>query len=159
MKTKSGKHNKKHSHKNKDKHKSSKTIRKEVQEQKQKYRPKTSHQSEPLEEKLKQSKFRFLNEQLYTTNSDQAISLFKDLDSENFKDYHDGYRQQVNKWPKNPLDIFIQELSKQKYDDSSIADFGCGEGKLELAVRQARESRSSECGSVYSFDAGKLEGE
>jgi ribosomal RNA-processing protein 8 len=47
-----------------------------------------------------------------------------------FTDYHEGYRQQVEKWPKNPLDMFIDELSKSKYKKDTIADFGCGEGRL-----------------------------
>lgn len=44
------------------------------------------------EDKLKQSKFRFLNEQLYTTKSEEALSLFKE-DPALFADYHEGYRQ------------------------------------------------------------------
>lgn len=43
-----------------------------------------------VHENMKSSKFRFLNEQLYTTNSKDAISLFKDADM--FADYHEGYR-------------------------------------------------------------------
>ena len=62
-----------------------------------------------------QGKFRMFNEELYTkTSKDGAIELFK-TDSRQFADYHDGYRQQVLKWPKNPLDILVQELSKEKY--------------------------------------------
>jgi len=34
----------------------------------------------------------------------------------------------VDKWPKNPLDIIIDELKKLKYSDKVIGDFGCGEG-------------------------------
>ena len=92
-----------------------------------------------VEEKLMQSKFRYLNEELYTTDSKQAVELFKGINADNFRDYHDGYRQQVQKWPKNPLDIFIQELTKEKYARSVIADFGCGEGKLGLEVQRERE--------------------
>ena len=80
---------------------------------------------------LKQSKFRYLNEQLYTNHSNGAVELFKSRDQ--FEDYHEGYRQQVQKWPKNPLDILIKELSKlEKYKGKAIGDFGCGEGKLQL---------------------------
>jgi len=42
------------------------------------------------------------------------MKLFKD-EPALFLDYHEGYRQQVDKWPKNPLDIFIDELKKDKY--------------------------------------------
>ena len=61
-----------------------------------------------------QSKFRFLNEQLYTQSSvekEGAVKMFMN-NPEQFEDYHDGYRQQVQKWPKNPLDVLSQELSK-----------------------------------------------
>lgn len=66
---------------------------------------------------------------LYTQDSKGAVELFKS--TEQFQDYHEGYRQQVNKWPRNPLDVIAKELSKvSKYPEHKIADFGCGEGKL-----------------------------
>ena len=40
------------------------------------------------------------------------------------------------KWPKNPLDIIITELQKDKYSKVKIADFGCGEGRLELELNK-----------------------
>ena len=55
--------------------------------------------------------------------------MFKD-DANLFLDYHEGYRLQVDKWPKNPLDIIIDELKKDKYKDCVIGDFGCSEGRL-----------------------------
>ncbi len=55
--------------------------------------------------------------------------MFKE-NPELFTDYHEGYRQQVEKWPKNPLDIIIEELKKEKYTGMKIGDFGCGEGRL-----------------------------
>jgi len=64
--------------------------------------------------------------------------------------YHEGYRQQVEKWPKNPLDIIIGELGKDKYDHMAIGDFGCGEGRLEVDLRK-KESR---VGEISSFDIG-----
>lgn len=77
---------------------------------------------------MKSSKFRYLNEQLYCTKSDDAVNMFKDSDL--FADYHEGYRQQVEKWPKNPLDLIVSELKKEKYKKCKVGDFGCGEGKL-----------------------------
>lgn len=68
-----------------------------------------------------------------------------------FQDYHEGYRQQVEKWPKNPLDIFIDELKKDKYKDSKIGDFGCGEGRLQLDLQKAGHK-----GKIHSFDVGKF---
>ena len=102
------------------------------------------------EDRLKQGKFRFLNEQLYTSPSSEAIKLFKD-EPALFLDYHEGYRQQVDKWPKNPLDIFIDELKKDKYNGLKIADFGCGEGRLQIDLEKAGHEK----GLIKSFDVGK----
>jgi len=63
--------------------------------------------------------------------------------------YHLGYRQQVEKWPKNPLDILIKELKKEKYKAMAIADLGCGEGRLQEELQAAGHS-----GVLHSFDIG-----
>ena len=78
------------------------------------------------------------------------MKLFKD-EPALFNDYHEGYRQQVDKWPKNPLDIFIDELKKDKYKGHKIADFGCGEGRLQLDLEAAGHQK----GLIKSFDVGK----
>ena len=104
-----------------------------------------------------QSKFRYLNEQLYTQSSVEnggAVKMFM-TNPEQFEDYHDGYRQQVQKWPKNPLDVLSQELSKiHKYKGLKIADFGCGEGKLHLDLIKSGHPKEN----LFSFDAGKPDG-
>lgn len=46
-------------------------------------------------EKLEASRFRFLNEQLYTGSSSDAAKLF-DEDPDAFEAYHRGYRIQVS---------------------------------------------------------------
>lgn len=89
-----------------------------------------------------------MNEQLYTTTSEEAAKLFKE-DPSLFADYHEGYRQQVEKWPKNPLDILIDELKKPKYLGQAIGDFGCGEGRLQIELEAAGHTK------VHSFDVGK----
>lgn len=61
--------------------------------------------------------------------SEKSLEMFQKEPSL-FTDYHEGYRQQVEKWPKNPLDIFIKELKKESYRTKIIGDFGCGEAKL-----------------------------
>ena len=72
-----------------------------------------------------------------------------------FEDYHEGYRQQVEKWPKNPLDVLAQELGKiEKYKGLKIADFGCGEGKLHLHLLEKGHPKEN----LFSFDAGKPDG-
>ena len=46
--------------------------------------------------------------------------------------------------------MLISELKKPKYINDDIADFGCGEGKLELEIKSAGHQ-----GDVHSFDVGK----
>ncbi len=102
-----------------------------------------------MSESLKSSKFRFLNEQLYKSPSKDAAAMFKESPTL-FDDYHEGYRNQVEKWPKNPLDLIVGELQKPKYRNADIGDFGCGEGKLELRLKA-----SGHQGQIFSFDVGK----
>lgn len=60
---------------------------------------------------LKGSRFRFLNEQLYSSEGSSAVKLFRD-DRAAFTAYHEGYRQQVQQWPLNPLDRIIKSIKK-----------------------------------------------
>lgn len=60
---------------------------------------------------LKGSRFRFLNEQLYSSEGSSAVKLFKE-DRAAFTAYHEGYRQQVQQWPLNPLDRIIKSIKK-----------------------------------------------
>ncbi len=54
-------------------------------------------------QQLASSRFRYLNEQLYTQSGAESAKMFK-KDREAFKVYHQGYAEQVRKWPKDPLD-------------------------------------------------------
>ncbi|XP_076252206.1 ribosomal RNA-processing protein 8 [Rhynchophorus ferrugineus] len=90
--------------------------------------------------KLKAARFRFLNEQIYTTTSREAERIFK-TDPESFKAYHEGYKQQVKQWPLNPLDVIVKSVKKMP-DTHIVADFGCGEARLAKEVNQ----------TVHSFD-------
>lgn len=81
---------------------------------------------------LKGSRFRFINEQLYSSDGQSAVKLFK-ADRGAFTAYHEGYRQQVTQWPLNPLDRIIKSIKKLP-KTQVIADFGCGEGRLAKAV-------------------------
>ncbi|WFD31855.1 25S rRNA (adenine(645)-N(1))-methyltransferase [Malassezia sp. CBS 17886] len=58
---------------------------------------------------LKGARFRAINEQLYTMNSGAAYALLQG-EPQLFGDYHDGFRQQVRKWPKNPVDSLVELL-------------------------------------------------
>lgn len=62
-----------------------------------------------LANSLKASRFRFINELLYTNKSEQATSIVTQ-DPEAFKTYHEGYRHQVTQWPINPLDRIIKSV-------------------------------------------------
>lgn len=53
--------------------------------------------------KLSGSRFRTINEKLYTTPSEQAVQMI-DSNPIMFDEYHQGFREQVRGWPKNPLD-------------------------------------------------------
>ncbi|KAK2579379.1 hypothetical protein KPH14_003243 [Odynerus spinipes] len=112
--------------------------------EKDEVKPKKIKEILPLRErmmmKLKASRFRYLNETLYNNSSTQSKKYFKE-DPDAFKAYHDGYKQQVEQWPLNPLDVMIESI-KNMPNDRVIADFGCGEALLAASVPQ----------KVHSFD-------
>ncbi|XP_068988086.1 uncharacterized protein [Bombus flavifrons] len=90
--------------------------------------------------KLKASRFRYLNETLYNNESSESKKYFKS-DPDAFKAYHEGYKQQVDQWPVNPLDIVIASIKKMP-KEYIVADFGCGEARLATVVPH----------KVHSFD-------
>lgn len=59
--------------------------------------------------KLLSSRFRHLNQTLYTTPSTHASHLFTTTPSA-YTAYHAGFRAQVAIWPQNPVDGFIADL-------------------------------------------------
>lgn len=115
-------------------------------------KPAASAKLTPLQQKmmmkLSGSRFRWINEQLYTTTSKDALQLIKDQ-PELFDAYHEGFRSQVQSWPENPVDVFVNEFKYRSkkpvnapgglpgiaqdndYDKKVIiADMGCGEAQL-----------------------------
>lgn len=66
---------------------------------------------EKMMEKLKAAKFRYINEQMYTSNGKDAQRYFQNNSAE-FEAYHDGYKQQVRRWPVNPLSVIIKSVEK-----------------------------------------------
>ena len=100
--------------------------------------PSSLHQK--MTRRLSGAQFRWINEQLYTTTSQAASSMFQD-DPTLFSTYHQGFSEQVSKWPINPVDEMITYV-QQLPSDYVIADFGCGEAKLSRSVPHA----------VHSFD-------
>ncbi|KAI9732536.1 MAG: 25S rRNA (adenine645-N1)-methyltransferase [Cirrosporium novae-zelandiae] len=128
----------------------------------------------PLQEKMHQkligARFRHLNETLYTTPSTNSLYLFS-KNPEMFTQYHEGFRKQVEVWPENPVDRFIQDIqtrgkirskgqeeSKDAYAHAlprdrkgfcRIVDLGCGDAKLAWTLH----SREKKLGiQIRSFD-------
>ncbi|XP_017776102.1 PREDICTED: ribosomal RNA-processing protein 8 [Nicrophorus vespilloides] len=95
---------------------------------------------ERMMEKLKAARFRYLNEQIYTTDGSEAKAMFQS-DPAAFKAYHEGFSQQVNRWPINPVDVIIESIKKMS-KNLVIADFGCGDAKIAKSVEN----------TVHSFD-------
>ena len=67
-----------------------------------------------MRQKLVSARFRHLNETLYTTESAKAQALLE-ANPTFFDEYHSGFRQQVQAWPQNPVDGFVEDL-KQRGD-------------------------------------------
>lgn len=98
-------------------------------------------QSQPVvseaRQRLESAQFRWINEQLYTTTGKNALKMFKE-EPESFEAYHTGFRNQVSKWPINPLNVIIEKLqstfrnmsTKKRSQKITVADLGCGEARL-----------------------------
>ena len=99
--------------------------------------------------KLMGSRFRHLNESLYTKSSAESMQLFNQ-NPNFFNEYHAGFRQQVSSWPENPVDSFFDELEERSKSDSKqherrplprmkglcrIADLGCGDAALAKKIK------------------------
>lgn len=112
----------------------------------------TNKKLTPLQQKmmakLSGSRFRWINEQLYTISSEEALKLVKDTPSL-FDEYHQGFNQQVASWPENPVDVFVNQIKTRgktrpvnapgglpglQNKQVVIADMGCGEAQLSLDV-------------------------
>jgi ribosomal RNA-processing protein 8 len=118
--------------------------------------PTTNATLTPLQQAMRQklisSRFRHLNETLYTTDSSKAVELFN-ANPELFEEYHAGFSRQVKEsWPSNPVDGYIQAVRRRgavpvpkrgKPDPNkpqplprrpngvcNIADLGCGDAAL-----------------------------
>ena len=103
-------------------------------------KPKNSKLYSKLSTQLEGSRFRMINQQLYTTTGEDAKLVF-DEDPELFNVYHRGFATQVAKWPENPIDRVIARVQTLP-EDTVVCDFGCGEAKLAESVKQR----------VHSFD-------
>ena len=120
--------------------------------------------------RLSGSRFRVLNEELYTNTSSSSFERFHN-DPMLFDEYHQGFRRQVEHWPVNPVDVIVASLKRLAMaaaasDNSSsnnnnnkiiVADFGCGDAQLAQQLLQIKfqnnNNNKKECPfQVYSFD-------
>jgi ribosomal RNA-processing protein 8 len=81
--------------------------------------------------KLEGAQFRMLNERLYTCEGKDGFDFFQ-ANPCDFGIYHRGFAKQVQKWPVNPLDVFIADVKKRP--GAVVGDFGCGEARLSASV-------------------------
>lgn len=123
-----------------------------------------------MKEKLTGSRFRWINEQLYTISSEEATKLIK-KNPEMFDEYHAGFRTQVQSWPQNPVDSFINVIKERlqkpinapgglfgdKDGTIVVADMGCGEAQLAKDLQNVKGSAKSKRAKfdVRSFDLKK----
>ncbi|CCH59029.1 hypothetical protein TBLA_0B01850 [Henningerozyma blattae CBS 6284] len=152
---------------------------KEEPEQKQSHVEMPAKKLTPLQQKmmakLSGSRFRWINEQLYTIPSKEALKLVTDQ-PQIFDEYHDGFRSQVQTWPENPVNVFVEQIrarSKRPVNAPGglrglkdktivIADMGCGEAQLALDVNKFFKSYNKSAKKnhlkkhiVHSFDLKK----
>ncbi|KAI9630679.1 hypothetical protein KEM48_013707 [Puccinia striiformis f. sp. tritici PST-130] len=115
-----------------------------------------------LNSNLNGSRFRILNETLYTTTGPEALQLFQsnsasqdedqtaeDEDNPNFSIYHLGFRSQTKHWPQNPVNLIAQQLQQDYHNPSGnqsilIADLGCGEAPLAKLLSKSESTSTSD---------------
>jgi len=92
--------------------------------------------------KLEGSRFRVINEQLYTSTGTESFTTFQ-ANPTLFDVYHQGFREQASHWPHNPLDSIIAWL-RSKHPRAVVADMGCGDARLSVSLTPQNK--------VHSFD-------
>lgn len=122
-----------------------------------------------MRQKLISARFRHLNQTLYTTPSTQSLDLVTS-DPEIFNEYHEGFRRQVEVWPENPVDGYLQNILTRGAIRSSstskaveaneqplprtgkectIADLGCGDAALSKNLQPHLKKHGLK---IHSFD-------
>lgn len=103
--------------------------------------------------RLTGSRFRELNEELYTSTSSSAFEKFSSQPAF-YEQYHEGFRHQVASWPINPVNVIVKWLSSSfasKEGQCIVADFGCGDAALAKKLL-AIEIKGQCPFKVHSFD-------
>merc|ERR1712093_61732 len=123
-----------------------------------------------MRQKLVSARFRHLNQTLYTTPSAHSLSLFAE-NPEMFTEYHEGFRRQVEVWPENPVDGYLNQiltrgpirgpsrgnpLDKTKEQalprtegTCVLADLGCGDAALATSLQPHLKKLKLK---IHSFD-------
>lgn len=65
-----------------------------------------------LSKKLEGGQFRWINEKLYTSESEEALKMFS-KEPKLFEIYHKGFESQVQHWPENPVDLMIHYIKER----------------------------------------------
>jgi ribosomal RNA-processing protein 8 len=84
--------------------------------------------TEGVSDSLSGSRFRWLNDSIYKRSGHETFQQFQ-KEPGLFDAYHQGFRDQVEKWPTDPVNDVISFLSTRPLL-KTIADFGCGEAKI-----------------------------
>jgi len=71
-------------------------------------------------------------------NVDPRTAFHSDIS--NFQSYHKAYKERIEHWPENPLDVMIEYVKKKVPSAHVIADFGCGEARLAASVPNTTHS-------------------
>ncbi|KAG8699534.1 25S rRNA (adenine645-N1)-methyltransferase [Ceratobasidium sp. 394] len=99
--------------------------------------PGDQHESSPesltalqhlMKNNLEGARFRFINEQLYKSSSNDAQEMMR-KEPQVYAEYHTGFRHQTKSWPVNPVTLIAASLSSLP-PRSLIVDLGCGDAKL-----------------------------
>jgi hypothetical protein len=100
--------------------------------------------------RLAGSRFRILNEELYTTTSTNSYDKFK-ANPELFEQYHDGFRHQVESWPENPVDIMVNSLTTAYKNKKTTTPFVVA-GKKFISIKRNTLFESFFLSFFLSFD-------
>lgn len=118
--------------------------------------------------KLSGSRFRWINEQLYTISSEDALALIKNQ-PELFDEYHQGFKSQVQSWPQNPVDVFVEEFKTRGSNKPVnapgglpgfankkvvVADMGCGEAQFAKDIEEFVESYNNNKQKKFKRNGG-----
>jgi len=59
---------------------------------------------------------------------------------QDFKSYHEGFKSASSSWKTHPLDWIIRYLRESVDQSSIVADFGCGDARLQETIKQKTHS-------------------